>query len=229
MATATMRRAEVAPISPERLTLRAACADLTALKDEIVELEAALDAGLNTFSAVCQEVEAVEAEIAKVCPAPLLRLRMAGLPNIYGEPPEPPLELANQLAVAKAALAKIRTDRAADRERLADLERSRDWREAGVRKCAAAVLRTSPAVARAVEEAERRQREAADASIALNWCVREGIIDTSGNGMAAAVVLARWDAASFTWHDLTYQVPGGRPFAEALDALMADPDAPLPD
>jgi hypothetical protein len=227
MATATMRRAEVAPVSPERQALRDARSALSEIKTEIAELEAAANMSLTAFTDACRAVEDLEVQIDRECPRPWLPARMVGRPDVLGEAPPPPPELAEKLAAAKAVLARISRERAADRERLPELEKLHDWRKAALRKCAAAELRTSPAVRRLVERAERCQRDATDACLALNWCVQEGVIGR--DDMAAAIVLARWDAASFSWHDLTYQVQGGRPFVEALEALLADPDAPLPD
>jgi hypothetical protein len=231
MATSVMRRNEVPPAPSERLALRAARAALTEVETELATLRAEEEVEWDVSLASWQELQEIEKAIAIACPRISLT-KCAGLPPVYGAAPPPPEDLAIRLAAVEATRGRLRGERIERKARIEQLEKSRAFRAEVLEHAASAVLAMAPAVTRVVSECEAALLHATNKCVALTWLVGRGAISTASSGIAlspAAVVQERWGSIGYRWSDLVYQVPGAMPFVEALNALMADPDAPLPD
>jgi hypothetical protein len=231
MATSVMRRNEVPPAPSERLALRAARAALTEVETELATLRAEEEVEWDVSLASWQELQEIEKAIAIACPRISLT-KCAGLPPVYGAAPPPPEGLAIRLATVEATRDKLRGERIKRKARIEQLEKSRAFRAEVLERAAIAVLATAPAVERVVPECEQLLLQVADRGTALNWLIARGAIYAGSSGVnmsPAAVLQARWESIAYTAHDLVRQVEGAKPYVDALTALMADPDAELPD
>ena len=84
----------------EQVALADAIDELAACDAAIDRLNAEVDAMLDARVVAGRAMDDATADIERVCPRPLVRVRMAGLAPVLGERPAPPPEMADALARA---------------------------------------------------------------------------------------------------------------------------------
>jgi hypothetical protein len=235
MATLSLKRPAAIALTPARLALRDAIADLQAMDASLVTLRTEDEAKTGVFYDAMNAVDAVEAEIQIACPPPVIRMRMTGLGPVYGDTPEPPPELSAKLAEARERLSHAKDARDLVRKQLQLLELDRPDMEKAVDQAARHVVATSPEALALTPRLAALQVAMYDDGAAHHWMVAEKLVSVapvatsrwSQEQPLAGVVSDRLGAAPNHW-PLYNEAPGARPWIDFLTALHTDPEAPAP-
>jgi hypothetical protein len=157
-----------------------------------------------------------------------------------GNATTPPQTVGEAKAAVATAEQHLDDCRAAQDALATELRKARDgvgYRERDVEAAALDVLKTSPVIAKLIEETGRLQRAYYSNALALNWLEARSLLHLgtrSGFGYTDATpalfIVHRWQASPETWNlPAGDDMPGSGAWGAALEALKTDAAAPLPD
>lgn len=245
MAAVTALRRQPPPLS----SLRVELADRITRRNAADQEEAALEAALMWDGAATQGIRAAERELEAATEA-VERAKADAAQGVVntalGHASSPTLTIKAARAAqvdAQDALDAATAAKAAVQDRLKALRGQRTFKpDFGVRDTAIAVLQAEATdlIAKLKTQCELAQQTMVKAGLALSWLdgvgvVERGVVPGIHGGQSIldrklADVLMRFRSVPDTWQEWL-QDPALRAdiaWAEALDRLIHDPDAPLP-
>lgn len=225
------------PPDAARAELRRLVGEHSAFQARRAVLAAAESAAADTLTVARGEVDAAETalETARTQAARHIVDVSAGQ---GGTPPASlkDARLALQDAVDKRDAAAAACEQI--RSELASMKTAVDLWPTRLREAAVDVLRQAPVIVTLIADLGRAQREMLDRALQLRFLIRAGAVDVApipsverfGQPTAPPARTADQllDIPPLGWLDLGRAVPGAGPWMDALNALMHDPDAPLP-
>lgn len=228
-------------LSPQRQALAEAIAEHRARTEQIAALESAVEQVHHAWVASSKRKEKAEAALREAKD----QAADNAVAAVLGKKPAGVTTTKAARAAIEEATDDIEEATLADETLRARLQEAKTFlplSEDKLQNAAAAVLRESPEVARLTAAVTELQRKLADAGAALLFLDRiralaDRSVSVSGHdapvrtdGLPQEIVLAvqRLMAPPSTWNKLSAEVPGARPWHQALTALMTDASAPLP-